>query len=164
MKHEQLGEAINFYCIPKLFSGEAIANSCLLVRRLCGSHTKYGLVIYIIIIKHNKISWFVVLATLEKEIKEDRYRKRFWSCLTHFKITMKIVFTTKYCHLERIIALEIVQFHWTTCSFVQPRSTVTNSVYDRLPPYFTAHISSSSSLKLNNLEEKKGRKAYCSLN
>ncbi len=29
MKHEQLGEAINFYCIPKLFSGEAIANSLL---------------------------------------------------------------------------------------------------------------------------------------
>jgi hypothetical protein len=29
MKHEQLGEAINFYCIPKVFLGEAIANSLL---------------------------------------------------------------------------------------------------------------------------------------
>jgi hypothetical protein len=29
MKHEQLGEARNFYCIPKLFLGEAIANSLL---------------------------------------------------------------------------------------------------------------------------------------
>lgn len=26
IKHEQLGEAIHFFCIPKLFSGEAIAN------------------------------------------------------------------------------------------------------------------------------------------
>ncbi len=29
MKHEQLGEAINFYCFPKFFLGEAIANSLL---------------------------------------------------------------------------------------------------------------------------------------
>jgi hypothetical protein len=29
MKYEQLGEAINFYCIPKIFLGEAIANSLL---------------------------------------------------------------------------------------------------------------------------------------
>ncbi len=29
MQHEQLGEAINFYCIPKFFLGEAIANSLL---------------------------------------------------------------------------------------------------------------------------------------
>jgi hypothetical protein len=29
MKYEQLWEAINFYCIPKLFLGEAIANSLL---------------------------------------------------------------------------------------------------------------------------------------
>jgi hypothetical protein len=29
MKHEQLGEAINLYCFPKLFLGEAIANSLL---------------------------------------------------------------------------------------------------------------------------------------
>jgi hypothetical protein len=29
MKHEQLGEAINFYCFPEFFLGEAIANSLL---------------------------------------------------------------------------------------------------------------------------------------
>jgi len=29
MKHEQLGEAINLYCFPKFFLGEAIANSLL---------------------------------------------------------------------------------------------------------------------------------------
>jgi hypothetical protein len=29
MQHEQLGEAIHFYCITKLFLGEAIAKSLL---------------------------------------------------------------------------------------------------------------------------------------
>jgi len=29
MKHEQLEEAIKFYCFPKFFLGEAIANSLL---------------------------------------------------------------------------------------------------------------------------------------
>ncbi len=38
MKHEQLGEAINFYCFPKFFLGEAIANSLL-----AGAPPMYGM-------------------------------------------------------------------------------------------------------------------------